>query len=309
MHSPGHRALATLRLPLVLVTALALLATACSGDRSSATPARPSPNRSAASTSPAPPATRPRPTTTPAPRHYVSLGDSYSAGEGLPDPVQPCGRTPGAYPSLVAERAGLVPSLHACNGATTADVLDDEQDPGAGRQIDAVAADTDVVTITIGGNDIGFRRVMTDCVLASLPCTRLADQVTAALAGLGPRLLDVYREVRRRAPHARLLVIGYPQLVVDPAAATTGSCAGMTLDEVRWVRDEGDALDAVIKAAAATAGASYIDTAGPFSGHEACTAQPWMEGVNLSDVVASFHPNPAGQEELARLVLDALSRA
>ena len=256
---------------------------------------------------PGPITTAGAPTTTTAPRQYVSLGDSYSAGEGLPDPVQPCGRTPGAYPNLVADQAGLVPSFHACNGATTADVLDDEQAPGTGRQIDAVTSDADVVTITIGGNDIGFRRVMTDCVLASLPCTRLADQVTAALADLTPQLLAVYREIRRRAPHARLLVLGYPQLVVDPGAATTGSCAGMTLDENRWVRQEGDALNTVIRAAAANAGATYVDAAGPFSGHEACTAEPWMEGVNVTDIVASFHPNAAGQEQLARLVLDRLT--
>ena len=245
-------------------------------------------------------------TTAPPPRHYVSLGDSYSAGEGLPAPIQPCGRTPGAYPTLVADRAGLIGSFHACNGATTDDVLDEEQAPGVGKQIDAVTADADIVTISIGGNDIGFRRVMTDCVLASLPCTRLADQVTAALAALTPRLLAVYAEIRIRAPHARLLVVGYPQLVVDPGPAATGTCAGMTLDENRWVRQQGDALNAVTRAAAATSGAVYVDAAGPFSGHEACTAQPWMEGVNLTDIVASFHPNAVGQEQLARLVLAQL---
>ena len=245
-------------------------------------------------------------TTAPPPHHYVSLGDSYSAGEGLPAPVQPCGRTPGAYPALVADRAGLIGSFHACNGATTAEVLDDEQAPGVGKQIDAVTSDTDIVTVSIGGNDIGFRRVMTDCVLASLPCTRLADQVTAALAALTPRLLAVFAEIRLRAPHARLLVVGYPQLVVDPGSATTGACAGMTLDENRWVRQEGDALNAVIRAAAATSGAVYVDAARPFAGHEACTPQPWMEGVNLTDIVSSFHPNAAGQEQLARLVLAQL---
>jgi hypothetical protein len=82
----------------------------------------------------------------------------------------------------------------------------------------------------------------------------------------------------------------------------------MTLDENRWVRQEGDALNGVIRAAAAaTPGATYVDAAGPFSGHEACTPEPWMEGVNLTDIVASFHPNLAGQDQLARLVLDKLT--
>jgi lysophospholipase L1-like esterase len=280
--------------------ALAVLTSACS----SGSPARralPAPSPTEAPTTP------PAPTTTAAPRQYVSLGDSYSAGQGLPGQIQPCGRAPGAYPALVAQRAGLIASFHACNGATTADVLDEEQAPGTGRQIDAVTAEADIVTISIGGNDIGFSPVMTDCVLASLPCTRLADQVNAALATLAPRLVAVYGAIRARAPHARLLVVGYPQLVVDPGAATTGSCAGLTVDESRFVRQEGDALNAVIRTAAATAGATYVDTAGPFAGHEACTAQPWMAGVNLSDVAGSFHPNAAGQDELARLVLDKLT--
>src|SRR5262245_6708175 len=85
--------------------------------------------------------------------NYVSLGDSYSAGGGLAGGTRPCGRAPGASPALVAQRAGAVVSEHACNGATTADVLDVEQAPGVGHQIDAVTADTDVVTISIGGND------------------------------------------------------------------------------------------------------------------------------------------------------------
>jgi lysophospholipase L1-like esterase len=103
-----------------------------------------------------------------------------------------------------------------------------------------------------------------------------------------------------------VIVVGYPQLVVDPGEATTGSCAGMTLDENRWVRQQGDALNAVIRTAAVATGAVFVDAAGPFSGHEACTAQPWMEGVNLTDVASSFHPNAAGQEQLARLVMAQL---
>lgn len=274
---------------LAAVAVVALLATACSGGGGSGSGPR-------AAT----------PTTTRPPLHYVSLGDSYSAGEGLPKPVQPCGRTPGAYPALVAERAGLIPSEHACNGATTAHVMDVEQAPGAGRQIDAVTADADVVTISIGGNDIGFADIMTDCVLNSLPCTRLDGQVTQALAALPARLDTIYQEVHRRAPKAMLLVVGYPQLVVDPAAAGLASCAGLTADESRWVRQKGDELARVIRSAAESNGARYLDASAAFAGHEACTPQPWMEGVNFVNVVASFHPNAAGQEQFAQLVEAAL---
>jgi lysophospholipase L1-like esterase len=276
---------------LATVVLLGLVAAGCSDGS----------DRTAATT----PAPAPTTTLAPPPLRYVSLGDSYSAGGGLARSVGPCGRTPAAYPTLVADRQGLIASFHACNGATTADVLEEEQTPGAGRQIDAVTADADVVSISIGGNDIGFRRVMTDCVVSAEPCTRLDDQVAADLAALGPRLVTVYRAIRQRAPRARLLVIGYPHLVVDPAAAPPEGCAGMTVDENRWVRRGGEAINTVVRDAALAVGALYVDAATAFAGHEACAPEPWMEGVTFS-VLASFHPNAAGHEQLARLVGEEL---
>ncbi len=239
------------------------------------------------------------------PLQYVSLGDSYSAGGGLAG-VRPCGRSPQAYPALVAQRAHVVVSEHACNGATTADVLDTEQVAGVGKQIDAVGADTGVVTITIGGNDIGFADVMRRCALGSEPCTNLEGQVDRDLAALPAKLLAVYREIRRRAPNAALLVVGYPQLVVDPAASGLPACAGLTADESRFVRRKGDDLARVVRTAAEASGARYVDAAAAFAGHEACAAEPWMEGVNFVNIVGSYHPNAAGQDHLAQLVQAAL---
>jgi lysophospholipase L1-like esterase len=246
------------------------------------------------------------PETTHPPLHYVSLGDSFPAGEGQPGAVPPCQRSPGAYPELVAARAGLVASVHACSGATVDDVLDVEQHPGIGRQIDAVAADADVVTISVGGNDLGFARVLADCVLATQPCTRLDPAVDASLDALGPRLVAVYRAIRARAPHALLLVVGYQQLVADPDHFAYQACAGLTPDEARWLREKDTALAGVTRVSAEAAGARYLDAIGAFAGHEACTPDPWMTGVDLSNIGASFHPNAAGHDTLARLVGAAL---
>lgn len=234
------------------------------------------------------------------PLSYVSLGDSFSAGQGLPGGVQPCGRAPGAYPELVAAEAKASGSFQACNGASTADVLS--------GQVEPLTSATDVVTVTIGGNDIGFAPVMTRCVLELPPCTRYAGEVDAKLATLPAALAGVYGEVRRRAPKATLLVVGYPQLVADPATLAGPTCAGLTLDEVAFVRAEDGKLNGVVKAATEAAGGRYLDASAAFAGHEACTADPWMTGVSLSDVSASFHPNAAGQAELARLVEAALPR-
>jgi hypothetical protein len=44
-----------------------------------------------------------------------------------------------------------------------------------------------------------------------------------------------------------------------------------------------------------------------FAGHEACSADPWLTGVIITSLRASFHPTAAGQAELARLVVGALA--
>ena len=245
---------------------------------------------------------------------YLALGDSYTAGEGLPpfDMSTPaCHRSEMAFPRLV--RVGTtVATSRACSGATTAHVLEREQHPGVGRQVDGVSADTDLVSITVGGNDLGFATVMSECVFGRLPCSRLDDRVEAVLGGLGTRLEAVYRDVTARAPGARLVVVGYPQLIADPDRVEVDACAtlvgpfsgGLRIDagEVRWLREKGDRLAAVVRAAATAVGGAYVDSAAAFAGHEACSPDPWVEGVAVPQVALSFHPNATGHAELARLV-------
>lgn len=288
---------------LLAAASVALVAGACSSGEAGS-PAAPAGRPEAAVA----PATTAAPAPEVDPLRYVSLGDSYSAGGGLVGGIEPCGRAPGAYPVLVARRAALAGSFHACNGATTADVLERERHPGEGRQIDAVPADADVVTLSIGGNDIGFGPVIRECVLGQQSCVRFDAEVSADLAALGSRLGRVYAGVRERAPAADVLVLGYPRLVPDPDRSGLQTCAGLTAEEARWVRQKGDELDRVVGAAAGAAGVRFLDAAGPFAGHEACTAEPWMEGISLATAVSSFHPNAAGHDRLARLVVEALGR-
>lgn len=247
------------------------------------------------------------------PRIYAALGDSYAAGEGLP-PFEAgsgqCHRSPSAYPRLVAAQEGSALDFAACTGATVDMVV------GPGGQVASVDPASDLVTITVGGNDVGFATVVGDCLVDPDPCSHLDAQVEAALARLGPALEAAYRQVEARAPGARLLVVGYPQVVADPAKVAYDNCAAVNTplpgrridaDDARWLRAKGDRLSDVVKGAAKAAGAVYVDVAGAFAGHEACTADPWLTGVVLTDLLASFHPTVAGQAELARLVTTALA--
>lgn len=245
---------------------------------------------------------------------YVSLGDSVPSGAGLPDAIGPCRRSPSAYPSLLAEQADLLPSLRACSGATTEDILERAQHPGEGRQLDWLAADTDVVTITIGGNDIGFARVLGVCLSTTESCSGLEGEINGRIGALRQRLDLIHGEIRRRLPEARLLVVGYPRLIVAPQDADLDRCASLgagariTGEEAEWLRRKGDALDAALRESAEAAGGRFVDGAGHFDGHETCSRQPWMHGVVEGDVTSSLHPNAAGHQALGRLVARELRR-
>lgn len=247
------------------------------------------------------------------PRIYAALGDSYASGEGL-RPFEAdsgaCHRSPSAYPRVAAAGVGG-PQLTflACTGATVADVV------GAG-QLGAIDTAADLVTVTVGGNDAGFVSVVGECVIGVDPCSHLDAQVEASLTGLGAKLEAAYRQIQARAPKARLLVVGYPQVVGDPATvdfATCGAVAsplpGLRIDaaDATWLRQKGAELSDLVRRAAKAAGATYVDVAPDFAGHEACTADPWLTGVVLVDLKSSFHPTVAGQAELARLVTKALA--
>jgi lysophospholipase L1-like esterase len=247
------------------------------------------------------------------PRIYAAVGDSYAAGEGLAPfeaDAGPCHRSPSAYPRLVAAQEGSALAFEACTGARVPDVV------GPPGQLGSVDPASDLVTVTVGGNDVGFANVVGECVVGTDPCSHLDSDVEAALGRLEPTLESAYRRIRARAPSARVLVVGYPQVVADPATVDLAACPAVgtilpsrriTPDDARWLREKGDRLAGVISRAAKAAGASYVDVSADFAGHEACTPDPWLTGVVLTDLKSSFHPTAAGQVELARLVTRALA--
>src|SRR3954467_3012262 len=158
--------------------------------------------------------------------NYVALGDSYSSGTGTRDYSlnSGCQRGPYAYPYLIKQqRPNTTLNFVACSGAKTADVLN--------NQISAVVSTTNIVTITIGGNDAGFSDVITKCAEPLVSCdgdiTTAQNFINNTLAG---RLNTVYSAIKSRAPSARVVVLGYPRLFmgVDCNAGTFFSSSEMT---------------------------------------------------------------------------------
>lgn len=217
---------------------------------------------------------------------YVALGDSFSSGVGTGSYTlsSTCKRSVYAYPYLVAQqRKNTALTFVACSGATTADLL--------ATQIQEVTSTTTIVTLTIGGNDIGFADLIYQCTVAD--CSAALDSTTANLEGtLGKSLDTVYTTIKRRAAvGAKIVVLGYPEVF---SGASCFGTLGISSTEESKANQLADALDQLIADHAALDGVTYQSAIVPFRGHAVCSSSPWLNGLNLANTGESYHPNRAG---------------
>jgi lysophospholipase L1-like esterase len=236
-----------------------------------------------------------------APVAYVALGDSYSSGVGTGGydaSSGSCSRSPRSYTALWAGSHTVASFTSvACSGATTTDVLN--------KQLGALNGNTTMVTITIGGNDAGFVEVVTTCLIGTDgACTFAVNAGKAYATGILPGKLDAtYRAIRSHAPHARLIVLGYPRLFEQTA---TCGLFGMDLAKRRTLDGAADTLDGVLAARAAAAGATFIDVRNIFAGHGICAGQPWINSTTWP-VTDSYHPNSSGHRYGYLVALDGVT--
>jgi lysophospholipase L1-like esterase len=219
--------------------------------------------------------------------NYVALGDSYSSGVGAGSYLDSssCKRSANAYPYLYAGSTGATLSFQACSGAKTSDVL--------ANQVGALTSSTNLVSITIGGNDAGFSSVMEDCILeGDSGCKSAVTNATNYVNTTLPGLLDnVYRTIKSKAPSAHVVVLGYPHFY-----QIGGSCVVGLSDTSRgYINGGADALDSVISKEAANAGFTFADVRPAFTGHEICSSDSWLHSVTYP-VDESYHPTAAGQQ-------------
>jgi lysophospholipase L1-like esterase len=217
---------------------------------------------------------------------YAALGDSYSSGVGTGSYTldSACKRGVYAYPYLWAQQhAGTALSFVACSGAKTSDLLS--------TQLQAVTSSTTLVTMTIGGNDVGFSSLIYQCTLSN--CSTALDTARTNLeTTLGPALDQVYTSVKSRAAlGATIVVLGYPRIFSGAGCFGT---LGFSSTEESKANQLSDALDTVLAAHAAADGVVYKSAIAPFTGHAVCSSSPWLNGLNLFNSGESYHPNRAG---------------
>lgn len=217
---------------------------------------------------------------------YVALGDSYSSGTGTREYYDPdCQRSHYAYPELTAQRIGATLDMQACGGATVAGVR--------ANQVGALDAGTDVVTMTVGGNDAGFGDVLLECAQPGWlsNCGGAIDDAQAYIRDVLPGSLDgLYDDVASRAPSATVVIGSYPRLFMgEDCNAGTWFSPG----EQDRLNATADQLAGVIGAQASAHGFGFADVRGAFVGHAICDDPEWVNGLS-NPVRESYHPNRAG---------------
>lgn len=271
------------------------------------------------------------------PKTLVALGDSYASGPLIPVQVeQPygCLRSNNNYAHQVAAELRLGLTDVTCSGASTKHLwethgVSPEEEfaeygsdfgydghPGNPPQLDALTADADIVTLQIGGNDIGFGGLATTCGEGSIRGTGCraaveAEQPFEQIADTAPKIRAVLAEIHRRSPDADIYVLGYPAIFkIGPTARC--EAMGVGEEDAQYLRSIHEALNGMIQAVAEESGldhsqaTTYVDIYGPSVGHSACDLPVirWVEPIVPVNAAAPVHPNLGGMTAIRDILVD-----
>ncbi|WP_374458299.1 SGNH/GDSL hydrolase family protein [Nocardioides sp.] len=235
---------------------------------------------------------------------YVALGDSFSAGPFIgtmrTDPTG-CARSRDNYPAFLADWLDVATYTDvSCSAATTADLYERMRmfDGKTTRpQLDAVSADTDLVTIGIGGNDFGIYDSLIRCQDGTLATCPVAD-LEADARKVADRVEQAVRRILKRAPEATVYVVGYPDIL-----PTEGTCAavGASPAVLGPVTRVAGLLNDSLQEGATAAGATYVDMEAVSEGHDVCAkGRAWVNGPRFrAGIAAPFHPKINGMRAVA----------
>lgn len=251
-------------------------------------------------------------------QEYVALGDSYAAGPLIPVQLPPwgCLKSSNNYGQLANRQLGYTYRDATCSGAETEDMtapqgVSPEPNP---PQFDRLTASTTLVSITIGGNDIGFSSIAEDCFSqdnTGTPCqdryvVNGVDEISRRIQETAPKVADTIQGIRAKSPNAKILVVNYAAILPD----TGPGCwpvVPISEGDVPYVRAKQKELNQMLADQAAAGGATLVDWYAASIGHDAC--QPpgikWVEGAAPLNAAAPLHPNLLGMIGASELVVAA----
>lgn len=243
---------------------------------------------------------------------YVAMGSSFAAGPAITQAAENspwfCARSRDNYAHQLAKLRGLSLVDVSCGGATTKGIL------GSGllllpAQIEAVTAETELVTVTIGGNDIAYTgnlmamgcneetpwyvRVIGGCKIRSL------KEMEQTLPGVYDRLVAIIDGVHSRSPKATVVLVNYQTILPE-----RGTCArlGLSEEQVAQMRIIAEKLAEATYAAAEGHGALLMDASHVTQGHDICAPDPWINGMHPVQGLmgAPLHPTLASMTAIAQ---------
>lgn len=266
--------------------------------------------------------------------------DNYEVGTNEGGDGNECRRASTAYPSLVTtdEEVPWTLDFVACSGARTWH-FNDAQYSGAGKQqlpqfdMADLGQDVELVTLTIGGNDSKFSEIVKECILGFelLPFNdchsdpgKTEHEVQDAFARLRGEdttygkgevktvpLAEIYSEILRQAPRARVIVLGYPQFFRD-GGTFINRCSGVHKSDQQWVNEKVEEINDLLREEAESLGLEFVYTSDAFDGHRLCEIgggedREWFRDIVVSDQNASFHPDDDGHFAMYQLLLDKIA--
>jgi GDSL-like Lipase/Acylhydrolase family len=252
---------------------------------------------------------------------YVALGDSYTAGPLIPlqeNTPLGCLRSTNNYPHLAAPKLRLPLRDVSCSGAETGDMTQSQNvSPGPNPpQFNALDADTKIVTIGIGGNDMGFLEIAIACSSldpTATPCqdkyvVNGVDTIKERIDAVGPKVAAVLEGIHARSPKAKVFLVGYPS-VVPVSGNGCWPTLPITAADLPYVRTIITNLNAMLEQRAAANNTTYVDTFNPSIGKDACALPTvrWVEPVVPVLPAAPVHPNQIGMQGVASVLLQTIN--
>jgi lysophospholipase L1-like esterase len=257
---------------------------------------------------------------TAAPR-YVGLGDSYAAGPLIPVQIAPfgCLKSSSNFAHLVQLQRRFAEFRDAsCSGAETEDMTAPQGvTPGPNPpQFDSLSAGTTAVTLTIGGNDIGFSSIAKDCFVAQpstgSPCKDKytaggVDQISQRIQATAPKVAAVLQGIEARAPQSTTYVVNYSAILPQSGPGCYPQLP-IADGDVPYIRAKQEELNGMLATQAAANGAKLVDVYAASVGHSACALPGlrWVEPVVPVNAAAPLHPNLLGMKAMADLVMRAM---
>jgi lysophospholipase L1-like esterase len=252
-----------------------------------------------------------------APR-YTALGDSYAAGPLIPLPLPPfgCLKSSNNYGRIAQRTLRYAEYRDAtCSGAETEDMTQPQNvSPGPNPpQFNSLSTETELVTINIGGNDIGFSELAENCVSIvpwGSPCKNRYvqgedDEISDRIAATADDVAAVIQGIRARtSPETEILVLNYSAIFPHEGFGCWPRMP-VARGDVVWLRDKHEELNQMLADQAGANGAELVDVYGASEGRDACASslQRWVEPYIPTNAAAPLHPNLRGMQAMAAMVV------